>query len=201
MPRPQPSRDDTRSQQIRAAAAKLFTQKGFAATTTDDIAREAGLSKATLYVRYSSKEELLADVLKDFLAQLSSLSFECEPGEPQAQLLRVAEHLLKALMNPHYLALMRVLIAELPHQPKLGGLFAQAIPLQVLRRVQGLLAHSLPGISADDPSFLAARGFVGPLLTYVLLDGLMSAEPGPPSRDALERLVTHYLNGVTGRKA
>src|SRR5438105_9544893 len=43
---------------ILAAAARLFVQKGYEATTMDDIAGAAGVSKATLYRYVTSKEEL-----------------------------------------------------------------------------------------------------------------------------------------------
>jgi AcrR family transcriptional regulator len=45
---------------ILAAAARLFAQKGYGATTMDDIAGAAGISKATLYRYVASKEELRA---------------------------------------------------------------------------------------------------------------------------------------------
>jgi AcrR family transcriptional regulator len=45
---------------ILAAAARLFAQKGFEATTMDDVAGAAGVSKATLYRYITSKEELRA---------------------------------------------------------------------------------------------------------------------------------------------
>lgn len=41
------------------AAQVLFTQKGVAATTMDDIAKAAGYSKATLYVYFKNKEEMV----------------------------------------------------------------------------------------------------------------------------------------------
>ncbi|KAA3381875.1 helix-turn-helix domain-containing protein, partial [Akkermansia muciniphila] len=47
-----------RSAMLEAAQA-LFTQKGVAATTMDDIAKAAGYSKATLYVYFQNKEEMV----------------------------------------------------------------------------------------------------------------------------------------------
>ncbi|MDF2543779.1 MAG: transcriptional regulator TetR family [Herbinix sp.] len=44
---------------IAAAAERLFTRKGIASTTMDDIASEAAYSKATLYVYYKNKEEIV----------------------------------------------------------------------------------------------------------------------------------------------
>ncbi len=44
---------------IACAAQTLFSQKGIAATTMDEIAKEAGYSKATLYVYFKNKEEII----------------------------------------------------------------------------------------------------------------------------------------------
>lgn len=48
---------------ILAAAERLFTEKGTERTTMDDIAREAEYSKATLYVYFQSKEEIINAIL------------------------------------------------------------------------------------------------------------------------------------------
>lgn len=44
---------------IASAASELFTQKGIARTSMDDIAKAAGYSKATLYVYFENKEEIV----------------------------------------------------------------------------------------------------------------------------------------------
>lgn len=44
---------------IASAASELFTQKGIARTSMDDIAKAAGYSKATLYVYFEDKEEIV----------------------------------------------------------------------------------------------------------------------------------------------
>ena len=47
-------------EQISATAELLFTQKGIEQTTMDDIAKTSGYSKATLYVYFKNKEEIVA---------------------------------------------------------------------------------------------------------------------------------------------
>lgn len=55
---------------ILAAAERLFAEKGAEGTTMDDIAREAEYSKATLYVYFQSKEEIVGAILLNGLAKL-----------------------------------------------------------------------------------------------------------------------------------
>src|SRR5438094_8541750 len=52
-------------ERIRAAALRLFGQKGFQATTTRELAAEAGLTVAGLYYYVGTKEELLLDIMLD----------------------------------------------------------------------------------------------------------------------------------------
>jgi AcrR family transcriptional regulator len=56
---------------IKAAALKLFSEKGFYSASTRDIVQAAGVAKGTLYWYWKSKEEiafsLVADMLNEFL--------------------------------------------------------------------------------------------------------------------------------------
>lgn len=51
---------NTHRENIAAAAAQLFQTQGSFATTMDDIAKKAGYSKATLYVYFTSKQEIIS---------------------------------------------------------------------------------------------------------------------------------------------
>lgn len=55
---------------ILAAAERLFSERGVDRTTMDNIAREAEYSKATLYVYFQSKEEIVGAILLNGLIML-----------------------------------------------------------------------------------------------------------------------------------
>lgn len=56
-------------ERIIAAAAKLFGDKGYHDTTTAEIAESAGVAAGTIYIYFSSKEELLVAVFEEFLGK------------------------------------------------------------------------------------------------------------------------------------
>ncbi len=60
----------TTEQKIIKAASKLFTQKGYAATKTREIAEEANINLALLNYYFGSKERLFREVVKDKLKML-----------------------------------------------------------------------------------------------------------------------------------
>lgn len=60
----------THRENIASAASTLFLQKGIAATSMDDIAKAAGYSKATLYVYFENKEEIVGILVLDSMKKL-----------------------------------------------------------------------------------------------------------------------------------
>jgi len=52
--------DPAKREQIVAGAWRVFKRKGFDAASMNDITREAGVSKGTIYVYFSNKEDLFA---------------------------------------------------------------------------------------------------------------------------------------------
>ena len=63
-------RKDARPQELLDAALDHFVARGFAATRLDDVAKSAGVSKGTLYLYFSSKEELLKAVVRESIVPL-----------------------------------------------------------------------------------------------------------------------------------
>jgi AcrR family transcriptional regulator len=70
-----------RLERILSAAEELFASHGFAATTVDDIAAEAGVSKGLLYDHYHSKEELLRAVWDRLVAAWSQSAKQVKLSE------------------------------------------------------------------------------------------------------------------------
>lgn len=86
-PRPAPRRGDGTSarEEILDAAAELFGQQGYAATSTRAIAKAVGIKQASLYYHFASKEQILAELLagtvQPALAAAGTLAASTEPIE------------------------------------------------------------------------------------------------------------------------
>lgn len=61
---PKPDVSEARKEQILAAAAEVFSRKGFSAARMEDIADETGVSKATLYLYFKGKDDLITAILE-----------------------------------------------------------------------------------------------------------------------------------------
>ncbi len=69
-------RKAARPQELLDAALTLFVEKGLAATRMEDVAREAGVSKGTLYLYYPSKDALFKAVVGNYLTQVIAVGAE-----------------------------------------------------------------------------------------------------------------------------
>jgi TetR/AcrR family transcriptional regulator, mexJK operon transcriptional repressor len=194
--------------QILSGARRVFLRDGFAAASTDAIAAEAKVSKRTLYVYYPSKEELFAGVMRGLTVEnpqtraLESME-EMTPGseeELRRNLLELARKILATMMQPDYLALLRTTIADTHRFPQLGGLFRATVPERAMRSFAVFIERSreceVVGSGVDGET--AARMFVGPLLTYAVLDGLLAeGPPRPPAQEKIEEIVALYMKAIT----
>ncbi len=60
---------ETRRDQLLRSARKLFLRKGYRVTTTEEIARNAGLTKGALYFHFKNKEDILFELVKSIASQ------------------------------------------------------------------------------------------------------------------------------------
>ena len=67
--RPEKTKETSTEEKIKEAARKLFTQKGFAATRTRDIAEEAGINLALLNYYFRSKQKLFDLIMMENFRQ------------------------------------------------------------------------------------------------------------------------------------
>jgi AcrR family transcriptional regulator len=195
-------RQAAKREQIALAARKLFLSCGYSGTSMDAVTAEAGVSKQTLYAYFPTKQDLVISIVSDQLAQLT---FDRPEDTTMASLADLRElmvyfsvALTDVLMTPDAIALLRLLLGEAFRVPELRELVRDALPGQLLARTERLLlqAQSAGLISVPDPD-LGARMFAGPLMSYVMFDGVISDRPlRKPDRAVLEFLVDAFLKTV-----
>lgn len=122
-PTGRPSREA--AEQIEAtmldAALAIFIEAGFQGASMEAIARRAGVTKRTLYRRARTKSDLFVEVVERLARQSGMPNLARVEAGPLEQRLRAAgEILLGWLLNPHAIALYRMIVAEAARQPGLA---------------------------------------------------------------------------------
>lgn len=200
-PRAQAKRDA-----ILAAARELFIRQGFGSTSMDAIAIAATVSKQTLYRYYQHKEALFIATMQHMVFEQTTTTMFAALREapieslPQLEdaLLTWAKVMLEHIMQPDYVALVRVLIAELPRFPSLGSLFFSMLPQEGGSLVKALLERAVAQevISSVDIE-AAIQLFVGSLL-MPMIGALVRPDRSlqPPTPERVATLVHLFLHGV-----
>jgi TetR/AcrR family transcriptional regulator, mexJK operon transcriptional repressor len=110
---------------ILKAAIELFLQRGYLATTMDEVARLAGVTKQTVYAHYQSKEQL-------FTNMLNALCHSDMPSKMQLHnskipfetlLYKIGLVILNTITSDEGLGATRLVIAESANHPELAELY------------------------------------------------------------------------------
>jgi AcrR family transcriptional regulator len=172
MPPPGASRRLSGSQRrdrILDAAVACFASRGFAGTTTREVAARAGITEAGLYRHFASKEALYAAIIDRKMQApelLAGLSAAAERRDDRAVLGGLAEVILeRGLGDPDFVRLLFFSALE-------GHALAEAFFQVRVHRVRDFLADYIGSRVADgafrdvDP-WLAAGAFVGMVVDHV----------------------------------
>ncbi len=119
-------RKEARPAEIMAAALDVFVERGFAATKLDDVAARAGVSKGTLYLYFSSKEELFKAVIQqDILPVLEQAeAMLAQHRGDTATLLRALLNLWWQVVGMTKLAgILKLIISESGNFPEVARYF------------------------------------------------------------------------------
>jgi TetR/AcrR family transcriptional repressor of mexJK operon len=177
---------------IVAAAAQLFMEHGYGNVSMDAIARAAGVSKATLYAHFTSKDRLFASIVGGRCSQVAPFDGELDDpthGDIEIALTAIGTRLLHFLLSPEVQSILRIVIAESARFPELGAAFLAAGPSAYLARLADWLAaqHRAGCLNVPDPT-LAADQF-GALLRPILFLRVLTAVPPAPTETELQATV------------
>jgi AcrR family transcriptional regulator len=105
-------RDPEIDRRILSAATALFGRTGWAGFTFEAVAREAGVGKPSLYLRWKTKEQLLSGALQDGIANIDDV----DTGNIRSDLVDLARQLLSLYLGPGRRAVERMKL-EAPEIP------------------------------------------------------------------------------------
>jgi AcrR family transcriptional regulator len=149
-----------RRELIEAAASELFAQRGYAATSIDEIARRSGVTAPVVYDHFASKLELHRRLLERHYAELRGLWREQLAGEaPHARRTARAIDAWFAYVEAHPYA-WRMLFADTTGAPEVQAVHAEVVAQSRAALTPLLLAQ--PGVrelaGAGDARDMAGSG-------------------------------------------
>jgi AcrR family transcriptional regulator len=175
---------------ITKATVDLLAERGFQATTIEAIALRAGVGRNTIYRRWRSKEELVADALRE---QLTTDFDQWADEDLRSLLLNWLQDFARTFSDPLLGRLLAGVLGELQRNPVFADVYADRV---VRPRRQALLdrlaqARERGELRPDVDVEHVADLLGGPLLLRLLPLGL------PPLRDTYaEELLETVWRGI-----
>jgi len=148
--------------QVVEGACKIFMRDGFERASVDDIAREAGVSKATIYAYFPDKQLLFLEVARsECHRQAEEAESSIDGDAPVRVVLTVAaERICQFLMSKFGQRMFRIVVGEGERFPGLGREFYEHGPgLIHARLVHHLRCNVEKGLLQIDDLGLAADQF------------------------------------------
>jgi AcrR family transcriptional regulator len=153
---------DPKRQTILRCARMAFVKEGYAATKIEPIAREAGVSTATLYALFDGKAQLFSAVIQDasddFGAQMAGI--RTLEGDVRQQLVGFGQAYADFMSDPFVRAVFRLVMAERPRfQPVARKFFDRGRAAFGATLISILIAQSRAGAlqPMERPSWAAGH--------------------------------------------
>ena len=179
-------RSEERPAELVAAAQRLFVERGFAGTRLDDVAAAAGVSKATVYLYFESKEQLFEAVIRESVTpsfeQAAALVEVFDGTTPN--LVRMLLRLFESALDGPFPAIAKLIISEAGNFPALTRLWTDL----VLRRGFAFLTRVIErGIERGEFRPVEPDEVVPLVMGPILLLGLWKHSLGKHSDFQLDR--------------
>ena len=139
-------RPEARPEELIAAALAVFGERGFRQTTLEEVAARAGVSKGTVYLYFSSKDDLLRAVVTQKVVTL------IEPAEAMARqhdgtatelLIKLVHRIWGAMAQNDMGCLSRLVQSELTQFPELRRYFFDEVIQRHRRLIHGIAVRGV----------------------------------------------------------
>jgi len=192
-PRRQAERSEATRGALLAAARRLFTDRGFADSATEEIVREAGVTRGALYHHFRGKEELFRAVFEQIEVELAERSARAvgESGDLREGLRAGCAAFLDACLEPD---VQRIALLDGP--AVLGWDTLRAIEERyvlglVVAGIEGAIAE---GIIETQPAQPLAQMLLGALTEGAML--IARSENVRKTRAEVGEIVERLLKGL-----
>ena len=155
--------DPVKREQILEGAKRVFMRSNFDAASMNDITREAGVSKGTLYVYFENKEDLFeALIARERNRIVSSIKQSLNDVEPIEEALHdFAVTLVTSITSDYTIRAMRTVLGVIDRMPKLAQRFFLATPENGYTVLKAYLEQRVAaGTLSIEDTELAAKQFI-----------------------------------------
>lgn len=131
-------RKEARPEEIVEAALTLFVEKGFSATRMAEVAKQAGISKGTLYLYFDSKEKIFHAVIHNIISPMIEeveVMVKNHDGSTEALIKKIVRGWWDGIWNTPLSGISKLIVSEAGNFPDMARFYME----NVVKRVRYLL--------------------------------------------------------------
>jgi AcrR family transcriptional regulator len=183
--------DSAKRRQIMDGARAVFLAHGFDAASMGEIARQAGVSKGTLYVYFASKEALFEAIVEEESRSQAEQVFALDSADHhvEAVLTRLGRAFVRFLCQPGRQSPLRTVISIAERMPEIGKQFYEAGPATGTARLRRYLEDQVAAGTLTIPDVEVAAAQFLDACQSTLFKPLLFNFAGPPTDERINHVV------------
>ena len=189
-------------EQVLDGAKEIFLSDGFDGASVDDIARAAGVSKATLYSYFPDKRMLFMQVAKNECCKQADKAIDTiDMSAPVAEVLyHVAREIAEFVTSDFGMRIFRVCVGESGRFPELGREFYETGPMMIRQQLMAYFGKAIAKgeLQIDDLALAAdqfhelCRADLFPRMIFCVSSHFTSAEKERVAKGAVDMFMARY---------
>ncbi|GMA49817.1 TetR family transcriptional regulator [Alicyclobacillus contaminans] len=188
---------------IVQAAIEMFSEKGYAATSTSEIAQRAGVAEGTIFRHYKTKKDLLVSIVAPVMSKLVAPFVLRDFYEVLDSNYVRYEDFVRALLQNRlefakkYFPILKIMIHEIPFQPELQSQFKEHVGKQVIERIRVIVERfQAQGQIVDMPPYTVMRLTASTVIGYLFARFFLVPELDWDDPQEMEYTVRFIMQGL-----
>lgn len=191
---------------ILQAAIEVFSEKGFSAAVTSEIAQKAGVAEGTIFRYYKTKKDLLISIVTPTMGRMIApfiiknfngileMPFDTYEAFLRALLINRLEFARKNIK------IIKILIQEIPFQPALRETFTENVLNKVLERIAAITDNfKEKGEIINAPTPAVIRFILSSIFGFLLTRLLLMPDKDWNDDEEIELTIRFIIHGIDGQ--
>lgn len=191
---------------ILEAATEIFAEKGYAATSTSEIAQKAGVAEGTIFRHYKTKKDLLLSIAGPIVIKLVAPFLLRDFAKTIDMPYERAEDFFRTLAKDRFkfvrenMRIIKILIQEVPFQPELLEQVKSLASEIVFERLKRVVLHfQEQGQIIEAPPWRIIRTSASVMIGMILAHVLIVPDYPVDEDEEIERTLELLMYGIAGR--
>ena len=193
-----------KQKKILEAAVETFSEKGYAATSTSEIAKKAGVAEGTIFRHYKTKKDLLLSIVAPTMAKLLAPFLIRDFNKVLLADYGDFEDFLRAVIinrmefAQKQMPIIKICLQEIPFHPELKSQFIEHVFNKLIDRFKYIVeSYQKKGQIIDMPPTSVMRLTASSIIGFILARTILIPESEWDDEQEMERTIQFIVKGLS----